>query len=66
MLIVTWALSYRVFAIALPTERTEAILHGLVEAFTFFGCVPREHWWDSPTTVAVQVLKGRERTLNER
>ena len=66
VLIVTWAYSYRVFAIALPTERTEAILHGLVEAFTFFGCVPRELWWDNPTTLAVQVLEGRRRTLQER
>jgi transposase len=66
VLIVTWAFSYRVFAIALPTERTEAILHGLAEAFAFFGCVPKELWWDNPTTVAVQVLKGRERKLNDR
>ena len=66
VLIVTWAFSYRAFAIALPTERTEAILHGLVEAFTSFGCVPEELWWDNPTTVAVQVLTGRQRRLNER
>ncbi len=66
VLIVTWAYSYRVFAIALPTERTEAIFHGLVEAFTYFGCVPKELWWDNPTTVAVQVLAGRQRTLNDR
>ena len=66
VLIVTWAFSYRAFAIALPTERTEAILHGLVEAFTSFGCVPKELWWDNPTTVAVEVLKGRERHVNER
>jgi transposase len=66
VLIVTWAFSYRAFAIALPTERTEAILHGLVEAFAFFGCVPKELWWDNPTTVAAQVHRGRERTLNER
>lgn len=36
VLIVTWAFSCRTFAIALPTERTEAILHGLVEAFTSY------------------------------
>jgi transposase len=66
VLIVTWAFSYRVFAIAMPTERTEAILHGLVEAFAFFGCVPKELWWDNPTTVAVQILTGRERKLNDR
>jgi transposase len=64
--IVTWAFSYRAFAIALPTERTESILHGLVEAFTSFGCVPKELRWDNPTTVAAQVPRGPERTLNER
>src|SRR5262249_16036877 len=33
VLLVTWAYSNCPFAIAVPTERTEAILHGLVEAF---------------------------------
>jgi transposase len=51
VLLTTWAYSNCPFAIALPTERTEAILHGLVEAFTFFACVPRELWWDNPKTV---------------
>jgi transposase len=66
VLLVTWAYSYCPFAIALPTERTEAILHGMVTAFEFFGCVPKEVWWDNPTTVAIQILKGRDRRLNER
>jgi transposase len=66
VLLVTWAYSYCPFAIALPTERTEAILHGMVEAFAFFGCVPREVWWDNPTTVAVTILQGRQRQLNRR
>ena len=66
VLLTTWAYSNCPFAIALPTERTEAILHGLVEAFTFFGCVPREVWWDNPTTVAAQIFKGRERRPHER
>ena len=65
VLLVTWAYSYCPFAIALPTERTEAILQGLVSAWEFFGCVPKELWWDNPTTVAVQILKGRQRKLNE-
>jgi hypothetical protein len=34
-LLVTWSYSNYPFALALPSERTEAILHGLVEAFTF-------------------------------
>ena len=66
VLIPTWAYSYCPFAIALPTERTEAILAGMVEAFAFFGCLPREVWWDNPKTVATTILKGRSRKLNER
>jgi|SRR5580692_1630191 transposase len=66
VLMMTWAYSNCPFAIALPTERTEAILHGMVEAFAFFGCVPREVWWDNPKTVAPQLFAGRERRLNER
>lgn len=66
VLLLAWAWSYCPSAIALPTERTEAILHGLVSAFEFFGCVPRELWWDNPTTVAAAILTGRQRTLNPR
>jgi transposase len=66
VLIVTWSYSNAPFAIALPTERTEAILHGLVSAFAFFGCVPGELWWDNPKTVAIHLFRGRERTLHPR
>jgi transposase len=66
VLLVTWSYSNCPFAVAVPTERTEAILHGLVEAFAFFGCVPRELWWDNPRTVAIHILKGRERVLHPR
>jgi transposase len=66
VLLVTWSYSNAPFAIALPTERTEAILHGLVEAFGFFGCVPAELWWDNPKTVALHLYQGRERALHPR
>jgi transposase len=66
VLLVTWSYSNCPFALALPTERTEAVLHGLVEAFAFFGCVPHELWWDNPTTVALTILRGRERRLHPR
>ena len=66
VLIVTWSYSNCPFALALPTERTEAILHGLIAAFAFFGCVPRELWWDNPKTVATYILQGRNRTLHPR
>jgi transposase len=66
VLLVTWSYSNCPFAIALPTERTEAVLHGLAEAFAFFGCVPRELWWDNPRTVAVHLFRGRDRALHPR
>jgi transposase len=66
VLIAAWAYSNYPFAQAMPTERTEAILAGLVEGFLFFGCVPHEVWWDNPTTVVRQIFKGRERRPNER
>ncbi len=61
-----WSDSNAPFALALPTERTEAILHGMVEAFTVFGGVPREVGWDNPTTVATHIGRGRDRTLHPR
>lgn len=38
----------------------------MVAAFEFFACVPREVWWDNPTTVAAMIYRGRQRRLNER
>src|SRR5262245_9956170 len=64
VLIATWAYSNYAFALALPTERTEAILAGMVAALSFFGCVPREVWWDNPTTVVHTIFKGRDRQPN--
>ena len=61
-----WAYSNAPFVLALPTERTEAILHGMVRAFEFFAAVPREVWWDNPRTVATLILRGRERHLHPR
>jgi transposase len=66
VLVATWSYSNCPFTVAVPTERTEAVLHGLVEAFTFFGCVPRELWWDNPKTVAIHIHRGRDRTLHPR
>lgn len=66
VLVMTWSYSNAPFALAPPTERTEAILHGMSEAFAFFGHVPHEAWWDNPTTVAIHIHRGRERTLHSR
>jgi transposase len=63
VLIAVWAYSNYPFALALPSERTEAILTGLVEAFAFFACVPYEVWWDNPTTVVQQIFPGRGRQV---
>lgn len=64
VLIGIWSYSHCPFAIALPDERCGSILHGLLCAFEFFGCVPAELWWDNPTTVATAILRGRDRQLN--
>jgi transposase len=66
VLVTAWAYSNAPFAVALPTERTEAILAGMVLAFDFYGCAPREAWWDNPATVVRQLLTGRERRLHPR
>jgi transposase len=63
VLVAVWAYSNYPFALALPTDRTEAILTGLVEAFRFFSCVPHEVWWDNPTTVVHQIFAGRDRKV---
>jgi transposase len=64
VLVAAWAYSNYGFALAVPTERTEAILAGMVAALEFFGCVPREVWWDNPTTVVRHIFRGRERRPN--
>jgi transposase len=63
-LVTAWAYSNAPFVLALPFERTEAILEGMVTAFEFFGAVPKEVWWDNPKTVASLILLGRDRQLN--
>jgi hypothetical protein len=65
-LVATWAYSNAPFVLALPFERTEAILEGLVAAFEFFQVVPKELWWDNPKTVATLILQGRQRQLHPR
>ena len=64
VLIVTWSFSHAVFMMGLPSQRAESVLHGMVAAFEFFGCLAREVWWDNPRTIATVVLKGRQRVLN--
>jgi transposase len=65
-LVTTWAYSNAPFVLALPFERTEAILEGMVAAFEFFGCVPRQVWWDNAKTVATLILQGRDRQVQPR
>jgi len=66
VLVTVWAYSNAPFVLALPTERTEAVLHGMVRALEFFAAVPREVWWDNPRTVATLILRGRQRHLHPR
>jgi transposase len=65
VLVVTWSFSHAVFMVALPNQRSESVLSGMVSAFDFFGCLAREVWWDNPRTIATVILRGRDRVLNE-
>jgi transposase len=65
-LVTTWAYSNYPFVLALPFERTEAILEGMVRAFEFFEAVPEEVWWDNPKTVATLICPGRQREIHPR
>jgi transposase len=65
-LVMAWAYSNAPFVLALPFERTEAILEGMVTAFEFFQAVPKEVWWDNPKTVATLIFPGRQRQLHPR
>ena len=38
----------------------------MVAAFEFFGCIPKEVWWDNPKTVATLILLGRQRQIHPR
>jgi transposase len=64
VLIAVWSYSHYPFAIALPNERWESILPGMVCALEFFGAVPRELWWDNPRALAHLLGRGREREIN--
>ena len=66
IMLLTWSYSHAPFAIAMPTERIEAILSGMVAGFEFFGILGREVWWDNPRTVATKIFKGRRRQVHER
>src|SRR3954453_9220629 len=66
VLIAAWSYSHYGFALALPTEGTEAILAGMIEAFAFFECGAHEVWWDTPRTVGRKIFTGRCRRPNER
>jgi transposase len=66
VLVTVWAYSHYPFVMALPTERTEAILAGMVAAFEFFACAAREVWWDNPRSVVSLISRGRDRQLHPR
>ena len=66
VLLTTWSHSNFRFGTAFPSEKLECVLTGLVRAFEFFVCVPRELWWDNPKTVVQEIFKGRKRQMHPR
>jgi transposase len=55
-LVTVWSYSNYPFVLALPSERIEAILAGMVAAFEFFGTVPREVCLDYVAGPIIQVM----------
>ena len=53
--------SRRTFVRAYPTQRQEAFFDGHVEAFQFYGGVPRHLTYDNLTTAVQQILLGHQR-----
>ena len=49
------------FVVAFPAETTEAFLEGHVQAFAYFGGVPRHILYDNTKIAMVKILGGTER-----
>lgn len=53
------------FAMAFPFQKQEAFLEGHIQAFHFFGGVPRRISYDNLKTAVFKVLQGRNRQEQE-
>lgn len=53
------------FAMAFPFQKQEAFLEGHVQAFIFFGGVPRRISYDNLKTAVLRILEGRKREEQE-
>jgi len=49
------------FAIAFPFQKQEAFLEGHIQAFHFFGGVPRHSTYDNLKTAVFRILEGKNR-----
>jgi len=58
--------SRRTFVMAFPSQKQEAFFLGHVEAFAYFGGVPRRLTYDNLTTAVQKILRGRDRQEQER
>jgi len=57
--------SRRLFVMAFPTQKQEAFFEGHVQAFHFFGGVPRRIAYDNLKTAVQRILEGRNRKEQE-
>ncbi len=58
--------SRRLFMMAFPTQKQEALFEGHVRAFHFFGGVPRRIIYDNLKAAVLRILEGRNRKEQER
>jgi transposase len=54
------------FVMAFPFQKQEAFFEGHVQAFHFFGAVPRRISYDNLKTAVYRILEGRKRQEQER
>jgi transposase len=65
-LVVRACYSKRAFVVEAPATNQEALFEGLIASFDHFGGVFKRLWFDNLTPAVRQVLKGRDRLLQER
>jgi len=65
-MLVSACYSTRAFAARVPAENQEALFETLMRSFQHFGGLFRYYWFDNLTLAVRQVLRSRDRELQER
>lgn len=64
VMVLTWAASCYVYAVFVPNQTTKSTVEGLISAFTYFNCLPKQLVIDNAKQMVTKHAKGREAVLN--